>query len=179
MFRFKGPALLAVLLPVVFAGTPALAEDAACKSLLDAVSKVITTPHHAYSTEIAAFRNNQPRNSELINTGDATYIMIKAKWIRSPMTPAEMLKQQKENRRTAKQACRYIRDEAVNGEAAAVYNVHDDTEAGPIDTTLWISKSKGLPLRVETDMDVGGSKGKVHKSTRYDYANVHAPAGVQ
>lgn len=179
MFRFKDPWLLAVLLPVLYAGTPALAEDAACKSLLDAVTKVITTPHHAYSNEIAAFRNNQPRSSEVINTGDATYVMTRGKWIRSPMTPTQMLKQQKENRSTAKPACRHIRDEAVNGEAAAVYSVHDDTEAGPIDSTIWISKSRGLPLRQEMDMDVGGSKGKVHKSTRYDYANVHAPAGVQ
>lgn len=179
MYRFKGSGLPAVLLAVFYAGMPAFAEDAACTSLLDALTKVVTTPHHAYSTEIAAFRNNQPRNTELINTGDANYIMIRDKWIRSPMTPAQMLTQHKENLRTAKTACRYIREEAVNGEAAAVYSVHEETEAGPTDGTLWISKSRSLPLREELDMDVGGSKGKVHKSTRYDYANVHAPAGVQ
>jgi hypothetical protein len=48
-----------------------------------------------------------------------------------------------------------------------------------LDTTVWISKSKGLPLRADIDIDVGGSMGKSHKSIRFDYVNVHPPAGVQ
>jgi hypothetical protein len=35
-----------------------------------------------------------------------------------------------------------------------------------------------VPLRTELDMDVGGSKGKSHMSMRYDYNNVHPPAGL-
>jgi hypothetical protein len=31
----------------------------------------------------------------------------------------------------------------------------------------------------EIDVDVGGSMGKSHKSIRFDYVNVHPPAGVQ
>jgi hypothetical protein len=36
-----------------------------------------------------------------------------------------------------------------------------------------------LPLRLESDMDVGGTMGKRHTSTRYDYNNVTAPTGVK
>jgi hypothetical protein len=32
-----------------------------------------------------------------------------------------------------------------------------------------------LPLRSEIDMDVGGSMGKSHRSSRYEYSNVQPP----
>jgi hypothetical protein len=48
----------------------------------------------------------------------------------------------------------------VNGEAAAVYSQHVETENDKMDVQVWISKSKGLPLREELDVDVGGKLGK-------------------
>ena len=68
-----------------------------------------------------------------------------------------------------------MREESLNGEPAAVYKVHSETEAAKTDGQVWISKSKGLPLRQELDMDVGGSAGKSHREMRYDYANVKPP----
>ena len=42
------------------------------------------------------------------------------------------------------------------------------------DGQMWISKSKGLPLRDEMDVDAGDGI-KHHHSTRYGYTNVQPP----
>jgi hypothetical protein len=44
-----------------------------------------------------------------------------------------------------------------------------------MDVQVWISKSKGLPLRGELDVDVGGKLGKSHSSMCYEYGNVEPP----
>jgi hypothetical protein len=71
-----------------------------------------------------------------------------------------MLQHKKENQNDTKITCRYLREESVNGEAAAVYSQHVETENDKMDVQVWISKSKGLPLREELDVDVGGKLGK-------------------
>jgi hypothetical protein len=75
------------------------------------------------------------------------------------------------NRQTNKTTCRYLKDELVNGEMAAVYSVHEVSPKSMSDSKTWISKAKGLPLR--SDMDMEG--GKSHFSTRYEYGNVKPP----
>ncbi|MEO5558639.1 MAG: hypothetical protein ABIO49_02715 [Dokdonella sp.] len=76
-------------------------------------------------------------------------------------------------------SCRYLRDETVNGEAAAVYAGHSETEDSQSDTQTWISASRGLPLLTELDIDLGDAGGKKHTSMRYDYSDVQSPAGVK
>ncbi len=164
--------------------TPALtyALDPACQPLYEASRKGNLIPYHMYSTTVAGYHHNQPENSEMISTGGANgviYLMVRGKWTRSRLTPGDLVKDKDEGASTAKNTCRYLRDEAVNGEATSVYSSHVDNEAGKVDSTIWISKSKGLPLREDIDMDVGGSMGKSHKSIHFDYVNVHPPAGVQ
>ena len=157
-------------------------DDPACKPLYEVSRKANLIPYHMYSTTVAGYNRNQPENSEMISTGGANgviYVMVRGKWTRTRLTPGDLVKDKDEGASTAKNTCRYLRDEALNGEAASVYNSHSDTEVGKVDTTIWISKSKGLPLREDIDIDVGGSMGKSHKSIRFEYGNVHPPAGVQ
>ena len=71
-----------------------------------------------------------------------------------------------------------MRDESVNGEAVALYEMHSQNDIVKSDGQVWISKGKGLPLRIEADIDIGDGD-KRHMSTRYDYSNVRPPAGVQ
>lgn len=172
--------LIALLLSATAAGQPARgAVDAACKPVLDAILKQITTPTHLYATETATFHGGKPETQELIYASDAVYVQIKGQWRRSPMSAQNMRKQQEENVRNAKSmACRYLRDETVNGEAAAVYHSQGETEAGKSEATLWVSKRTGLPLRSENDIDTG-AKDKVHLEIRYEYAGVRPPAGVK
>jgi hypothetical protein len=63
----------------------------------------------------------------------------------------------------------------MNGEAVAVYSTHSETQDVKSDAQLWISKSKGVPLREELRIDVGGKLGKSHYSMRYEYGNVQPP----
>jgi hypothetical protein len=159
--------------------TPALALDPACQPVAAAGDKMLTIPTHISSTTTAAYTGGKPRNSEMIYAGNAIYVNVGGKWTRTKMTPQDMLKMQQDDRGSKKGTCRYVRDESVNGEAAALYAEHSDTEVGTSEAQTWISKSRGVPLRTEMDMDVGGTMGKSHMSMHYDYTNVHPPAGVQ
>lgn len=64
------------------------------------------------------------------------------------------------------QTCDYLRDEAVGGQAAAVYRERYQAPSGSTDATIWISKSTGRVLREEQDGDIPG-KGKGHISYRW------------
>jgi hypothetical protein len=172
---------IAILLAICFAA-PVYAADNGCKQVFDAMSKVLVTPTHLYSSEGTGSSGNKTNMSEMIYSGGANtaiYILIGAKWTRSKMDGAAMAKQEEENRRNSKYSCRYVRDEAVNGEPAAVYASHAEIEGMKSDATTWISKSKGLPLRVELDHDPDDPISKSHTLLRYEYTNVRPPAGVQ
>jgi len=160
---------------------PARAADT-CETIAAAAGKIWSLPVHIYMTETAAYRKNQPKTSESIYTGGADgaiYVLVNGKWTRSPVTTGQLKAGQDDAREKAGQSCRYLRDEAVNGEAASVYSTHHDGDGFKSDVTIWISKSRNVPLRSESDMDVGGAAGKSHTSMRYDYSNVQAPAGVK
>ena len=144
-----------------------------CQPVIDAMSKVLVTPSHVVSTDGAGAQAGAKPESESIYFGGAIYVKLHDKWIRSKMTVQQMRDQEKENWEHGSTSCRYLREEVVGGEAAAVYSVHSENEDVKSDGQVWISK-KGLPLREELDVDVG-DPGKMHKSVRYEYSNVQAP----
>ncbi|HET8834364.1 MAG TPA: hypothetical protein VFN08_06510 [Gemmatimonadales bacterium] len=49
---------------------------------------------------------------------------------------------------------------------------------GKADARVWVAREAGVVLRTEEDVDAGDA-GKRHISIRYEYADVHAPAGVK
>jgi hypothetical protein len=154
----------------------AATAEPACKPVLDAMQKLSVTPHRNTTTTTAAYTHGKPETGEMIQTGSAIYVEIKGKWRRSPATPQELQQQTQENLRNAKSYdCRFLRDESVNGETAALYSTQTATEDARENGQAWISKSRGLPLKQELDMDVGGAGGKIHRSIRYDYDNVQPP----
>jgi hypothetical protein len=162
---------------VVLAG-PMFAADPACKFLADANTKIYSVPTHIYMTETAG---GKTRTSELIYLNNKTYLQVGGKWQVSPQTPSQMAEIRKETEADAEKTmtCHLVRDEPVNGEAAALYTAHQQNPDEKSDSQLWISKSKGVPLKLEMDMDVGGASGKSHRSMRYEYTNVQAPSGVK
>jgi hypothetical protein len=92
------------------------------------------------------------------------------------MSTQQVRAQEEENRRNAKgYSCRYLHDEVVNGEASAVYGILNQDESGKTESRVWISKSKGLFLRQEIDLDPDAGKGTDVMSVRYEYSNVRAP----
>lgn len=165
---------------VVAAGS-AYAADPACKFVADANTKIYSIPTHIYSAETSAATGGKPRNSELVYLNDKTYIQVAGKWRISPQTPQKMIEVRKETEAEEEKTmtCKAVRDELVNGEASTLYTAHQQNPDEKSDSQIWISKSRGVPLKLEMDMDVGGAAGKSHRTMRYEYTNVQAPAGVQ
>jgi hypothetical protein len=164
------------LLVGIFFGRTASAEDTGCQAVRDSAVKQITTPTHVYITLTP--RGGTPKLSESIYTGGMIYVLIHDTWSSHPLSPGDMLQQLEATAKKAKKTCRHLRDESVNGEAAAVYSARSEGEDGKSDSLIWISASRGLPLKSEVDMAVG-KNGTNHMSLRYDYGNVQPPAGVK
>jgi hypothetical protein len=160
-------------LSVIGFATPSAAADS-CQPVFDAITKIVTTPSHSYSTGVV---NGKPSTTEIIYVLGKTYMMVKGKWRLSPVTPNDVLQQEQEmeNRTNGKATCQFLRNEFVNGEPAAVYSMRRETETGKEDGQVWISKATGRALRKEVDVDYGGAIGKSHLSARYEYSNVKPP----
>ncbi len=156
------------------AGVQAL--DAVCKLVLDANDKLLTTPFHMYMTNAnPRIQDGKPVSSEMVFAGGERYILFNGKWTSSPLSTDDLKALELRNRANARnRSCQYVRDELVNGENAALYNAHSESEHGKDDSQIWISKSKGLILKQETILDTGAN-GKSHLSVRYEYGNVQAP----
>jgi hypothetical protein len=167
---FIGLTTFALLLPRAHAGD-------SCQPMMNSVTKRLSTSSHMYMTETGGYLKGETRNGEMIYAGENTYINVKGQWRKSPVSKQEMLEQQQENWKNAKSTtCHVVGDEAVGGQMATIYSVHSETEDSKEDGRIWLSKSSGLPLKEEIDIDVGGgAMGKSHKSIRYEYNNVHAP----
>ena len=148
---------------------------AGCKLVSDAALKSISTAHHLYSTE-----TGKNRASESIMVNGKTYIQYQGQWRQSPMSPADMVAQEKENIENATAyTCHATGDETVGGQATTVYRVHTENETSKADAQVWVAKSTGLVMRTEEDIDIGATgTGKTHYSIKYDYANVKPPPGV-
>jgi hypothetical protein len=148
-------------------GAGPLAAQGDCKLVLDAMTKVMDTPTHAYVT---MDMGGKPQTLESIYSGGKVYAKYEGKWSLGSTT--QQVKELTENnRKNNKMTCRHLNDEPVNGEITAVYSVHEVSPKATTDSKTWISKSTGLPLRSDSDMDGG----KSHISMRYEYGNVKPP----
>ena len=152
--------------PLLIGSKPLKAQDD-CKLVLDAMTKLIDTPTHAYVTMNIG---GNPQTGESIYAGGLVYAKYGGKWS-AGTTTKEMKEIADKNRQNNKTTCRYLKDEPINGEMTAVYSVHDVSPKSTSDSKTWISKAKGLPLRSDIDMEGG----KSHISTRYEYGNVKPP----
>ena len=152
-------------------GALPLAAQGDCQVILNAEDKVLNTPTHTYSTMNMAGRT---MTVETIYAAGAVYTRMDGKWSSSGTTKdIEELTQK--NRQTAKATCSHLKDEPVDGEMAAVYSSHEESPKGKVDSQIWISKAKGLPLRQDIDIDTGAGKGKSHYSMRFEYGNIKPP----
>lgn len=143
--------------------------QALIKSEADAFGKLQNTPAHVYSTTKIG---DHTVDSEVIYAAGSIYGKVNGKWmVMDTIKSAEQLQQQAMHRASAKDTCRYLRDEPENGEIAALYSTHSETSRGTMDMQIWISKRTGLILR----HDIDSNGGKVVMSSRYDYANVKPP----
>lgn len=163
-----GGALIAVALP-----RGVTVADPACKPILDANHKTLDTANHMY-TDMGGGDGKKPTGEMITINGDR-YVLINGKWTKSRMTVAATKEQEAENIKNAKVlSCTRVGDDAVGGEAATVYTEHSQNDDTKSDGKIWVSKSRGVILKEEIDLDSGDS-GKQHISLRYEYGNVKAP----
>lgn len=176
MFRFTISSLLVLAVTTVILGASSLAHAGeSCQPVFDALTKVVTTQSHTYTTHTATSAHGKPRTSETIYADGKVFIQGNGKWMTGHVEPKEILEQQKENREHSKATCQFVRNEIVGSESAAVYSMHSENDGSKEDAQVWISKSTGLLLRDEQDVDVGGLAGKEHRSTRVEYGNIRPP----
>lgn len=166
---------------VLIATPPSRAQGSSCATVHAVSLQMETTPYHIYFVDstkaVEAESGGKPMVGESIAAGGAMYVLSHGKWIKSPVSLAEM-NAERDKHDWTKDTCTHLRDESVNGEAASVWRTHVVTEVSTVDTDMWISKSRGLVLKANSVMDVGTGD-KHHTSARYDYSNVKPPAGVQ
>ena len=147
--------------------------------MLDASTKEISTPHHAYQTESNPANPAQTRTGEIIATATGSYILYQGKWTKIRITPQDNLAQMQENLKNTKvYQCQRQPDATIAGVAMVVYTAHSENEMAKSDARLWVAKSTGLIYREDTDLDTGDAGGKRHISMRYDYTNVQPPPGM-
>ena len=171
MFRSVMSTLLVIL--VSLAAPYAMAADA-CLPVFDALTKVATIPSHSYTTNTAV-NAGKSEEAETIFANGQKYIRAHGKWMRIPVTSQDVLEQEKEKEEKGKSTCQFLRRESVNGEAATLYSMHREYDEVKEDGQMWVSKSTGLLLRVEEDVDNQGNKKKEHQSTRFEYGNIRPP----
>ncbi len=164
--------LLCLLIAGLSIGAHPLAAQGNCKLVSDALLKVGKIPVHLYMT---TEMNGKPRTSETIYTASSIYVKLDGKWTVSPLSPQDILSQQQKNIQSSRPTCRYLKDEPVNGEIAAVFNTHNDTTRARSDSQIWVSKGTGLLLRQETDTESTSRGTKSHTATRYEYHDVKPP----
>jgi hypothetical protein len=144
-----------------------------CKPVLDASNKTMDTPNHSYMNAVAA--DGRKRSTEGITIDGVQWVQRNGKWANSGVTVAQVKADADNKIKNAKVlSCKEIGDESVNGEAATVYAQHSETEKSKSDGKVWVSKSRGVILKNEIDLE-SAATGKQHVSFRYEYGNVKAP----
>jgi hypothetical protein len=88
-------------MPASMASYHAMAADS-CQPVFDALTKVVTTPNHGYSTQTGSLVKGKTRSSETIFVQGARYVRVDGTWAKSLLRTEDILQQEKENRRTEK-----------------------------------------------------------------------------
>jgi hypothetical protein len=155
------------------ASLSARADD--CATVISAQFAQAKAPYAATTT---MSQPGQPvSRSEMVVSGATMYFQVGGAWQSMPYSAQEVIDRSTENAKKAKvkPTCQKFGAEQVSGEAATVYNVHEEAKDGDaIDSRIWISDSRGLPLKLEVHLGSGTS---FTETTRYD--GIQPPTGAK
>jgi hypothetical protein len=158
-------AFRALMLMVCAAVTvPALADDCVA-----AKSAMLDTGHRPVSvTSTTTDAQGKQKVTRTVQTVDNKYVQTAdGKWYSMGIA----IKDLNDNTKTAKFTCRRTGTDNVNGEPAAVYEVHMDDNGTIVEQKIWVS-AKNLILKAE------GSVNGVRYSSVYDFSHVAPPANA-
>lgn len=174
-------AALSALLSLSLAAMPLAVHaqnvSAACKPVLDAHTKEMSTPRHMYLTQTDPGKS--PTSLENITTATKVFMQLDGKWVGGANNPQDQIDRMHDNLRNTKvYECQKLPDASIDGVATIVYSAHSDNGEIKTDTKLWVEKSTGLILREEIDM-YSDPSARRHVVERYDYKNVQPPPGAK
>jgi hypothetical protein len=152
---------------------PASSQDS-CQPVYEAMTKLAATPSHSYAS-MTDLSGGRATAAEFIYMQNKAYMKVGSSWTNGPMTPKELFEKEMQNRKNSHAKCQLVRSDSTEGQAATLYSLHGENEHAKEDAQVWVSKTTGLPLREEADIELSGSPGKRHVSNRYEYSNVRAP----
>ena len=164
--------LFAAALLAAFAFAPAAQAQDAC----DALMAAMVHQRHIASHAIAMVRQNggAPVKQESILIGGAMYFKNGEIWLSVPMPPRRLTDFYQKSDKDVKVTCARAADEAIDGEAAAVYTEHAVRNNGDVnDNRTWLSKKTGLALKLENRFK--NAQGTSEIVATFDYRNVKAP----
>jgi hypothetical protein len=152
-----------------------------CDAVNEAMLKLARTPNHSFTESRGAVAGGKVQLTERIATASAAYVLLSGKWHKSVVTPQQELQTREETLREKKNmSCRYLRDEVIEGEPAALYSTHDEGDGGKADSQIWVSRARGLPVKRVIHLSApDGTIGESQITTRYEYDNARAPEGAQ
>lgn len=152
------------------------AADAECQPLFDAMNRLFKTPSHQYLKQTNSITGDKAVASEIVNDGNAMYIMVDGQWHHSNATGAQLQEQEELSRKKAKvTTCRLVHEETVDGVPVNLFSAHTETEFGASDQQLWIAKATGLPVREIIEMSMGDHAGTSRAEIKVVYSGVTAP----
>ena len=97
-------------------GREAVADDAACQAVLDAVIKQATIPVHQKISIESASMPGKTLQSEMIRTGDTLYMQIRGQWTSRPYDGQKAVNDARQAMQKAEHNCTRVRSETVNGQ---------------------------------------------------------------
>jgi hypothetical protein len=171
--------------------TSARADDAACKSLGDAMMANTKTPYHSVGTMSldtsgganTASNTSQSLPTETIFTGTDIFVKLPNGQWQNVHAPLDELKARVRASADSFKDCQRLADETADGKSLAVYTGSAKTPNVTVTTKVWVSPDRGTLMRSETDMmGVPQADGQVrhqHLTMHYDYNDIRAPAGAQ
>jgi hypothetical protein len=164
--------LVALLAGTPLAGTTAaMADEAACKAVGDAVVKMAETP--ARET-VVIDRPPTTIKSEVVKTADRMYVQVRGQWHSMPYDSRKEAIEARDKMKLSEAACSKEGRQDVDGEATDLYKVHTAVDGHSTDMQLWIAVASGLPIKVESFTVESKMKSEIHLA----YDKVVPPAGV-
>ena len=141
--------LLVVATLVTVGALAAHADESACQAMLAAKIKLAGVSSHQIMTFASGGKIDS--QADVVIAGNRMWMRngSAAPWQAQPF---DAEKNAGDLKAATLHDCRHVRDEAVGGEAAAVFVSKGGADAySHTSTELWVSKSRGLPLRQTVD----------------------------
>lgn len=169
--RYGSTAPIGLAIGMAVLSSAARAEDCST-TLMDAMFAMAKT---SYASTIVLTMPGAPATpSEMVVSGAKMYARVNGAWVSSPYSTQDTIDSMTAASKKSKMTCQKVGSETVNGEAATLYADREESKTNTVESRIWISDARGLPLKIESNLGKGASTAQ---TIRYD--GVQPPPGVR